>query len=80
MTVKDYKHFTKAERDQSQKTWVEVLNTYCVAYDDGCRPCDYGCPCDKCHYDYELQKKYAKLLVERDIPLTPREAVYLADE
>ena len=35
MTVKDYKHFTKAERDQSQKTWVEVLNTYCIADDDG---------------------------------------------
>ena len=77
--VKEYKDFTDEEREMSQQIWVSFLNDYCHEVGDtGCRPCDLGCPCDNCHYDYELQKSYAKYLVGEGIPITPREEKYLA--
>lgn len=80
MIVKEYKNFNDEERKQSQSAWEEILDTYCTADEEtGCRPCDRGCPCDRCHYDYDLQRKYSEMLVERNIPLTPREASYLND-
>lgn len=29
--VKEYKDFTEKEREQSQATWVDVLDDYCIA-------------------------------------------------
>lgn len=74
MIVKDYKEFTEEERYRSQKTWEEVLDTFCGADSEGCRPCDYGCPCDRCQYDIDLNRKYAETLISRGIPLSTREA------
>lgn len=75
--VKPYEDFTADEREQSQQIWVEVLDTFCKADEDGCRPCDRGCPCDRCHYDYDLQKRYVETLVERGVPITPGNEEYL---
>lgn len=35
------------------KLWDKVLREYCHCYPDdiGNRPCDYGCPCDRCLAD-----------------------------
>lgn len=79
MIIKEYNDLTPHEKEQMQEIWVEVLNTFCHADEDGCRPCDYGCPCDICHYDYDLQCEYAKTLVARGVPLTPHEADYLEE-
>ncbi len=46
-----YSEMTQEEKDIQQSIWEEVLNDYCITDDMGCRPCDMGCPCDKCHYD-----------------------------
>ena len=53
-----YSELTQKQKDLMQKVWVKHLKTFCSADSQGCRPCDRGCPCDSCHYDSALQKKY----------------------
>lgn len=53
-----YNECTKEERDKMQEIWVRLLDGFCPPDAIGNRPCDNGVLCDKCHYDYELQKKY----------------------
>lgn len=41
--------------------WSIFLNNEQYCYSEqgsGNRPCDYGVPCDKCHYDSQLQTKF----------------------
>ena len=59
--VKDYKDFTLEEKDRMQKMWVKHLNRYCPVVEPkefGCRPCDLGCPCDRCQYDERMKMPY----------------------
>lgn len=44
--------------------WGIFLNEskYCSSQrGTGCRPCDMGAPCDRCHYDSTLQKQFKKV-------------------
>lgn len=41
--------------------WSIFLNDKKYCYSErgsGMRPCDYGVPCDKCHYDKRLQDEF----------------------
>ena len=83
--VKAYKDYTLEEKDRMQKMWVKHLNLYCPVVEPkelGCRPCDLGCPCDKCHYDVErMQKPFINDCVKNGIPITPDEfAIYKGEE
>ena len=83
--VKNFNDFTLEERDRVQKMWVKHLNRYCPVVEPkefGCRPCDLGCPCDKCQYDIEgMQKPYIIDCVKHGIPITPDEfAIYKGTE
>lgn len=78
MVIKEYKEFTEEEMQKAQDLWVSVLDSHCRADEvTGNRPCDNGCPCDRCHYDYEIQREYAQALVDNDLPVTPHSAEYL---
>ena len=69
--VKKYEDFTDEERERSQQIWVSFLNDYCPTVGDtDCRPCDLGCLCDNCHYDYELQKRYVRYMASEGFPIT----------
>lgn len=83
--VKASKDYTLDEKDRMQKMWVKHLNRYCPVVEPkefGCRPCDLGCPCDKCHYDVEgMQKPFINDCVKNGIPITPDEfAIYKGEE
>ena len=72
--VKKYEDFTKEEREKSQQIWESFLDDYCKTVGDtGCKPCDLGCPCDNCHYDYYLQRKYVRYRADEGFPITPDE-------
>lgn len=78
MVVKAYKEFTEEEMQKAQDIWVSVLNEHCPADDvTGNRPCDNGCICDRCQYDYAIQREYAQALVDSGLPVTPHSAEYL---
>lgn len=74
-----YKDMTQEEKDQQQEVWVSVLNTFCSADGEGCRPCDYSMPCDRCHYDWDLQKEYAEVLEARGLRVPDSYAKYFED-
>lgn len=41
--------------------WSIFLNNtrYCTSQrGTGCRPCDRGVPCDRCHFDTELNQRF----------------------
>ena len=66
----DYKEMTREQKDLRQEEWKKILDTYCTSY---IKPCDRGCPCDRCHYDWDLQLKYVKRLHELGEPLLDEE-------
>lgn len=68
--VKEYSKFTEDERGKTQKIWESVLESYCHADSDGCHPCDYGTPCDKCQYDRNLNRKYADECTKAGLPIS----------
>jgi hypothetical protein len=71
--IVEYTDLPQEQKDTRSKLWVQVLNTYCHADHIGNRPCDYGCPCDRCHYDPILQLKYIELIRDRGLTLTTKE-------
>lgn len=75
--IKEYKDFTEEERNTSQSIYEMFLDKYCSSDEEGCHPCDYGCPCDKCNYDYDFMKDYVTYLVSHDVPITEDEARFL---
>ena len=76
--VKEFSEFTEQEKQWYRNCWVSVLDGHCPADEEtGNRPCDWGCPCDRCHYDWDIQHEFAELLVSEGVPLTPREKKYL---
>lgn len=74
--VKPYEEFTREEKQVSQELWVEVLNKYCPADGLGCRDCDYGFPCDDCHYNPKVQLEYIELQMEKAKLITDKEYTY----
>ena len=79
--IKEYKDFTREEKNKSQEIWVKHLNKFCPEdLDTGNRPCDNGCLCDQCHYDWGLQHEYAEDLVEQGIPVTHNQVRYVSKE
>lgn len=81
--IKEYEVFTKQDREDAQKLWVKHLDVYCPVVEPkefGCRPCDLGCPCDNCSYDYRMKVPYVKDCVSRGVPITPDDAKYLEVE
>lgn len=56
--ILNYDDMNEEQHDLYQKTWEKHLDTYCPADEEGCRPCDHGCPCDRCGYDFELNHKF----------------------
>ena len=56
----------KAKGVYKHQLWVEILDTICSADDFGNRPCDWGCPCDRCH-SWECNHEFATLLKENGL-------------
>lgn len=52
----------KAKGVYKHQLWVEILDTICSADEFGNRPCDWGCPCDRCMYDWGANHRYATVL------------------
>ena len=52
----------KAKGVLHHQLWLIVLNKVCSADDFGNRACDWGCPCDRCTYDWEANHRYATVL------------------
>jgi hypothetical protein len=84
----NYKDMTQEQKDMRQKVWERVLEPFCPSYKvqdeeegeiDFGKPCDQGCPCDRCHYDSALQIKYIKLMKEEGLPLTEEEEQKLSE-
>ena len=55
---RDYKDLSLGEQTLMQKVWEKHLRGYCKPGYGGNHPCDNGCPCDRCQYDYELNLAY----------------------
>jgi hypothetical protein len=56
---------SREQREVRQEVWSRLLEDYCSSeVEDYGKPCDRGVPCDKCHYDWDLQLKYVKRLHE----------------
>ena len=68
--VGDYMISPETEEDLEEKAlrvyrshlWIELLDTFCSKDAFGNRPCDNGCLCDRCMYDWEINHKYATAL------------------
>lgn len=65
MVFVPYSEMTNEEKDIQQEIWDSLLPKYCPADDLGLHPCDKGRPCDYCHYDWDLQSKYAHEMAEK---------------
>lgn len=50
-----------ALEDRNQ-IWSKLLESYCPSDELGNKPCDWGCICDRCQYDWELNHRYATIL------------------
>lgn len=47
---------------KSRHIWVEILNEMCCSEDEvGNRPCDWGCPCNRCNEWYVLHEYAVRL-------------------
>lgn len=63
-----YSELTKEQHKKRQELWEQVLNKYCPAdKETGNRPCDNGVLCDYCHFNYEVQFNFWKLLEEHSL-------------
>lgn len=53
-------------KEQEQKIWTSVLEDFgCHAEPvTGNRPCDFGVPCDRCLYDFDMRSEYERRLKE----------------
>lgn len=56
----------KAKGVLHHQLWLTVLNKVCSADEFGNRPCDWGCPCDRCH-SWECNHEFATLLKENGL-------------
>lgn len=55
---REYDDLSQNEKDIMSTIWTKHLDKFCKAGYGGCRPCDNGCPCDRCQYDHDLNLAY----------------------
>lgn len=57
-----YADLSKEQREVRREVWSRLSEDYG-------KPCDRGVPCERCHYDWDLQLEYVKILHELGEPL-----------
>lgn len=67
----DYEDLTEEQLELSRKVWIKHLNTICQEDSIGNRPCDNGCPCDRCSYNYDMNLAYYRELMTKGLYLEP---------